>query len=340
MKSLNFQSIESDFFKGKTSLKQLLAISLDLLGAQQTGLLYGTNASHMRFLPSSSWDRGVMDRFDGRGVTGLILRLVGTYIVTAKKLSPVFFYKTEADGGQRENDGIIAYVLRNCADYYKKGINVVICPGTDKFLKDGQDLGGYHQIPFFIYNGTQISKPKTHIKVDTRIVKQFKSTNSIYIILPDYGIMVINTADEALLELRSDTFVREDDLRQRLDILIRLVETSSLAYLGQLKGRKGADLLWRKEEHLRKAYADLADNERKYRDLYENAPNAYFSMDADGVIFQCNRQAERLSGYFKKDLTGKNAYNLFGDQQDTEKKFQAQRCFRRRGISCGQPDNQ
>ncbi len=321
MKSLNFRSIESDFFKGKNPLKKILAISLDLLGARQSGLLYGTNASHMRFLPSSTWDRGVMDRFDGRGLIGLILRFVGTYIVTARKLSPVFFYKTEADGQQRENDGIIAYVLRNCADYYKQGINVVICPGTDRFLKDGEDRGGYHHIPFYIYDGTWISKPKTHIKVDTRIVKQFKSTNSIYIILPDYGIMVINTADEALLELQGDTFVREDDLRQRLDVLIRLVETSSLAYLGQLTGRKSADLLWRKEEHLRKAYADLADNERKYRDLYENAPNAYFSMDADGVISQCNRQAEHLSGFFRKDLTGKTAYHLFGDQQDADGKF-------------------
>ena len=321
MKSLNFRSIESDFFRGKNPVRQLLSISLDLLGARQSGLLYGTNASHMRFLPSSAWDRGVMDRFDGRGLTGLILRLVGTYIVTARKLSPIFFYKTEAGGGQRENDGIIAYVLRNCADYYKKGINVIICPGTDMFLKDGKDLDGYHHIPFFIYNGTRISKPKTHIKVDTRIVKQFKSANSIYIILPDYGIMVINTADEALLELEGDTFVREDDLRQRLDMLIRLVETSSLAYLGRLKGRKGADLLWRKEEHLRKAYADLADNEKKYRDLYENAPNAYFSMDAEGVILQCNRKAERLSGFSRNDLAGKTAYHLFGDREEAEKKI-------------------
>ncbi len=321
MKSLNYRSIESDFFKGKNPLKRILAISLDLLGAKHSGLLYGTNESQMRFLPSSTWDRGVMDRFDGRGLAGLILRFVGTYIVTARKLSPVFFYKTEADGQEQENHGIIAYVLRNCADYYKKGINVVICPGTDRFLRDGEDLGGYHHIPFFIYNGTRISKPKTHIKVDTRIVKHFKSSNSIYIILPDYGIMVINTADEALLELQEDIFVREDDLRQRLDMLIRLVETSSLAYLGKLKGRKGADLLWRKEEHLRKAYADLADNERKFRDLYENAPNAYFSMDAEGVVLQCNRQAEHLSGFSRKELTGKTAYHLFGEHKETGEKI-------------------
>lgn len=317
MKQLNFKSIESDFFKGKKPLNKLLSISLDLLGAKQTGLLYGSNETQMRFLPSSEWDRGIMDKFDGRGIVGLILKVMGTHIVTARKLSPVFFYKPCPDGPIQDNDGIIAYVLRNCADYYKKGINVIICPNTDRFHleKDGGDGGGgYHYIPFYIYNGARISKPKNHIKIDTRIVKHFKSGNSIYIILPDYGILVINTADRDLLEIIDDRFVREDDLRQRLDILIRLVKASSLAYLGKLKGKQGAALLWRKEDHLRKAYADLSENEKKYRDLYENAPLAYLSIDSDGIIFQCNRQAVQLSGYTRKELIGKPVLNLFGQE--------------------------
>ncbi|MCG8618068.1 MAG: ATP-binding protein, partial [Desulfobacterales bacterium] len=170
-------------------------------------------------------------------------------------------------------------------------------------------------------NGNRISRPKNHIKVDTRIVRQFKSSNSIYIILPDYGIMVINTADPSLLALDGDRFVREADLRDRLDILIRLVEVSSLAYLGTLKGKKGAELLWRKEAHLRRAYADLADKEKKFRDLYENAPIAYFSMDESGVIFQCNRQAETLSGFSRDELIGKTTGALFTDPEVARSTF-------------------
>ena len=49
------------------------------------------------------------------------------------------------------------------------------------------DIDGYNYIPFFIYDGIQIFMPENGIKVDTRIVKHFKSSNSIYIILPDYG---------------------------------------------------------------------------------------------------------------------------------------------------------
>ena len=321
VKSPNLASIEEDFFKGKNPLGKILTIALDLMGARHTGLLYGTNATQMRFLPSSEWDRGVMDRFDGRGLSGWVLKLLGTRIITAKGLSPVFFHTTDPDGRRQDNHGIIAYVLRNCADYYRQGINVVICPDTDQFIQPSEKEAGYHYIPFFIYNGRRISRPKNNIKVDTRIVRHFKSSNSVYIILPDYGIMVINTADRRLLEIQGDAFVREADLRQRLDMLIHLVERSSLAYLGRLKGRTGAELLWRKEAHLRKAYTDLFESEKKYRNLYEKAPIAYFSLTPEGTIYQCNQKAVEVSGFDKRDLMGKSAYDLFVSQAEAEQSF-------------------
>ncbi len=323
MKKLNLDTIEKEFFKGGNPWKNLLAISLDLLEAEQSGILYGTNETKIRFLPTSMWDRGIMDKFDGRGVRGYILRFFGTFIVTARKLSPVHFYKRSLEGDLQENDGIISYVLRNCADYYKKGISVIICPDTDRFIRETEDINGYHYIPFFNYDGTQINKPETGIRVDTRIVKHFKSSNSIYIILPDYGILVLNTADPGLMEVCDNKFVREEALRERLDLLIKLVETSSLSYLGQLKGKKGAELLWRKEAHLRRAYSDLAENERRYRDLYENAPIAYFSMDHHGNIFRCNQEACHLSGYDKTELIGKNVQSLFADKKKAEQIFQS-----------------
>lgn len=321
MNKLNLDIIEKEFFNGGNPLKNLLAISLDLLEAEQSGILYGTNETKIRFLPTSMWDRGIMDKFDGRGMSGHVLRLFGTFIVTARKLSPVHFYKKSLEGDLQDNDGIISYVLRNCADYYKKGISVIICPDTGRFIRETEDINGYHYIPFFNYDGNQINKPETEIRVDTRIVKHFKSSNSIYIILPDYGILVLNTADPGLMEVCDNKFVREEALRERLDLLIKLVETSSLSYLGQLKGKKGAELLWRKEAHLRSAYSDLAENERRYRDLYENAPIAYFSMDRHGNIFRCNHEACHLSGYDKSELIGKNVQSLFADKKKAGQAF-------------------
>jgi PAS domain S-box-containing protein len=321
MKKLNLDTIERSFFKGGNPWRKLLAISIDLVDAKQSGILYGTNESKIRFLPTGMWDRGIMDKLNGRGVSGFFLRLFGKYIVAARKLSPVLFYKTMPGGERQENDGIIAYVLRHGADYYKKGINIIICPDTSRFIHETDDKDGYNYIPFFIYDGIRMNMPETGIKVDTRIVKHFKSSNSIYIILPDYGILVLNTADVGLMEVRNNKFVKEETLRERLDLLIKLVETSSLAYLGQLKGKKGAELLWRKEVHLRKTYLNLAEKEKEYRDLYENAPISYLSMDRDGKIYRCNQEACLLSGYDKPELIGLNVLGLFANKKEAGQNF-------------------
>jgi PAS domain S-box-containing protein len=321
MKQLNLDTIEHSFFKEKNPWKKLLAISLDLLDAKQSGILYGTNESRIKFLPTNMWDRGIMDKLNGRGVSGFFLRLFGKYIVAARKLSPVFFYKFLPGGERQENDGIIAYVLRHSVDYYKKGINIIICPDTSSFLNEAADINGYNYVPFFIYDGIRINRHDNGIKVDTRIVKHFKSNNSIYIILPDYGILVLNTADVGLMEVCDNHFVKEKILRERLDLLIKLVETSSLGYLGQLKGKKGAELLWRKEVHLRKTYLNLVEKEREYRDLYENAPISYLSMDRVGTIYRCNQQACLLSGYDKHELMGLNVLDLFANKKQPDQNF-------------------
>jgi len=49
----------------------------------------------------------------------------------------------------------------------------------------------------------------------------------------------------------------------------------------------------------------LRESEVSYRDLYENAPNAYFSISAvDGSIRRCNSAALQLLGYEREDLEG------------------------------------
>ncbi len=317
MKQFDIDSIEKRFFKRGNPLKKLLKISLDLFEAKQTGILYGTNQTKINFLPTSMWDRGIMDRFDGKGLRGAVLKMVGPQIMTAKKLSPIMFHKKDEQGQVQENDGIISYVLRNCADYYKKGISVLICPDTDKAVAQSNE--DFLYIPFFSYDGRKIEKTKELIKADTRIMRQFTSANQIYIYLPDYGILVINTADLSLLETSGSEFVQENELKKRLDILIKLVETSSLAYLGQLKGRKGAQLLWRKEKHLRKTSQELIENEKNYRDLYENAPIAYISITPEGKIIRCNQKAEELSGYNHTELLAKNATTLLFDPRENKK---------------------
>ncbi|MFH2093783.1 MAG: ATP-binding protein [Pseudomonadota bacterium] len=301
---LNIDQIERSFFKKGHPLKKLLKVALDLFGADQVGILYGTDSSKVRFLPTSDWDRGVADMFDGKGAKGKLLKYFGCSLVSLKKLSPVYFFKTDAAGQIKDNDGVISYMLRTCASYYKQGISIIFNPdiSTDIFQIDNQ----YVSLPFYSYNGGFVTEPDIQVKIDLNIIKHFKAKNYISIYLPDYGILVINTADPDLMARADGKFIREDELKEAFDILIRLVEVSSLALLGQLKGRRGALLLWKKETQLRQTSQELIENERKYRDLYENAPIAYFSLDCQGTIIKVNQTTLSLSGYEKQELIGHN----------------------------------
>lgn len=58
----------------------------------------------------------------------------------------------------------------------------------------------------------------------------------------------------------------------------------------------------------------LRESERRYRDLYENAPNAYFSVSAlDGSILRCNSAAVRLLGHDKKTIVGIKVLDLYAE---------------------------
>ena len=67
----------------------------------------------------------------------------------------------------------------------------------------------------------------------------------------------------------------------------------------------------------KRAEAALRESKERYRDLYENAPNAYFSVSAvDGTILSCNNAAMQLLGYDKKTILGMRAIDLYAHTPD------------------------
>lgn len=314
MAKIDINQIEKDFFQRGNPLKKLLKITLELLQAEQVGVLYGTDVSKIKFLPTSDWDRGVMDMLDGYGLKGYGFRHLGKIAVRLKKLSPVYFFKKNDQGQLEDNDGIIAYMLRNCADYYTQGISVIFSPDISANIYKIDDQ--YVEIPFYSYNGEVISEPEIKVRVDLNIIKHFKAKNFVSIYIPDYGILVVNTVEPDLMDQLESRFIREQELKEKFDALIEVVEIVSLAVLGQLKGKRGAHLLWKKEKLLRQTSHELIENEKKYRDLYENAPVAYFSMDRKGIVSKCNYNTLKLSGYEKQELVGKNILKYHVDSDD------------------------
>jgi len=67
-------------------------------------------------------------------------------------------------------------------------------------------------------------------------------------------------------------------------------------------------------EKRKKAEEALRESEEMYRDLFENAPNANFSISAeDGSILRCNTAASNLIGYERAALIGMKVFDLYAD---------------------------
>ena len=60
-------------------------------------------------------------------------------------------------------------------------------------------------------------------------------------------------------------------------------------------------------------FRNLRQSEKRYRDLYEEAPNAYLSVNIKGKIERANRSAAELLGYRHGELLGRAALDLYAD---------------------------
>jgi formate hydrogenlyase transcriptional activator len=57
----------------------------------------------------------------------------------------------------------------------------------------------------------------------------------------------------------------------------------------------------------------LVESERRYRDLYEEAPNAYVSLARDRTLLNVNRRSTQLLGYPAAELIGSNILGYFAE---------------------------
>lgn len=55
----------------------------------------------------------------------------------------------------------------------------------------------------------------------------------------------------------------------------------------------------------------LRISEKKYRELYDNAPDMYHSIDEKGIIIDCNETEARMLGYKKEEIIGRPLTDFF-----------------------------
>jgi PAS domain S-box-containing protein len=63
-----------------------------------------------------------------------------------------------------------------------------------------------------------------------------------------------------------------------------------------------------------KNIAILSAAQRKYRDLYEESPDLYRTINTDGIILNCNRSYAEHLGYSKDDLIGTSIFDTTAEE--------------------------
>jgi PAS domain S-box-containing protein len=58
----------------------------------------------------------------------------------------------------------------------------------------------------------------------------------------------------------------------------------------------------------------LIESELKYRDLYDNAPVTYFSVNNDGLIIESNKAAQNWLGYSAEELKGMEVLDIYVEE--------------------------
>jgi PAS domain S-box-containing protein len=58
----------------------------------------------------------------------------------------------------------------------------------------------------------------------------------------------------------------------------------------------------------------LRKSEEKYRDLYDNAPDMYHTLDKNGIIIDCNKTEARMLGYEKDEIIGRPITHFFSEE--------------------------
>ena len=65
------------------------------------------------------------------------------------------------------------------------------------------------------------------------------------------------------------------------------------------------------QARVRQRTEQLKKSQEKFRELYDNAPDVYYTVDLRGIVIDCNKMACEFFGYNKKELLGKHLLDLY-----------------------------
>ena len=139
-------------------------------------------------------------------------------------------------------------------------------------------------------------------------IKQNRA-DTISVILSGYA--TIETTLDAISHGAFDFLVKPVELPKLLIVVENGIERRNIL----LQNKKLiSDLQIAKknlEARVRQRTEQLKKSEMKFRTLYDNAPDVYYTVDTRGEIIDCNRMACEFFGYNKRELKGKHLLDIY-----------------------------
>ena len=92
-----------------------------------------------------------------------------------------------------------------------------------------------------------------------------------------------------------------------------IIDVEVMATTTQYEGKPAVMVVFRDITERKKMETALLENEKNFRDLYDNAPNAYYTINPDGLITQCNYRAGEILGVPSTEMIGKKISDFYAN---------------------------
>ncbi|MFX1346738.1 MAG: PAS domain S-box protein [Promethearchaeota archaeon] len=269
-----------------------------------------------------------------------VLRVNRDKIIYINKAGQDLFHLTE--GGKIPNS--LRDVIIKASDENK--MNILETDFGDKSYSF--DITPILQEGYVNVYGKDITKRKKSEKALTA-EKQFvddilnASMDTVFVFNPESGKavrwndqfkQVSGYSDEEIASIKApDSYYNEEDLKRAAEATKNVLEKGTITVEMSLITKDGRSIPYeysattlenssgktlivsvgRDVSERRIVEQRIKDSEQKFRDLYEEAPIAYFSITPDKSILRVNKAAERLLGYNEGDFLKMKVFDLYPD---------------------------
>jgi PAS domain S-box-containing protein len=194
-------------------------------------------------------------------------------------------------------------------------------------------------------NITERKKSEMALNAEKEFVDDIlnSSMDTVFVFNPENGRavrwnnqfkQVSGYSDQEIASIKApDSYYNEEDLKRAAEATKNVIETGTIKvemslitkdgrsipyeYTGTTIENSSGEILivsvGRDMSERRIVEQRIKDSELKFRDLYEEAPIAYFSIAPDKSILRVNKAAERLLGYSKDDFLKMKVLKLYPD---------------------------